>query len=181
MKPHKGMRPQDIVILLKIIAKGKYSWQYKDLANELGMSSSEITESLNRSFIAGLIDVTKKKVFSNSLIDFLIYGLRYVFPAQPGALVTGLPTAHSAPVMRNFFIADEQYVWSDAEGIIRGQAIEPLYSTVPKAAKTDEKLYDLLALTDVLRVGRVREIKVAKELILELSKEYYTSQDNFNM
>lgn len=172
MKSHKGMRPQDVVILLKIIAKGVEPWQNKDLAYELSVSSSEITESLNRSQIASLIDNSKKKVFINSLLDFLVFGLRYVFPAQPGAVVRGIPTAHSAPILKSHFSADEQYVWPDAEGKERGQAIEPLYSTVPKAAKKDIRLYELLALTDALRVGRTREIKIAKELLQKLAKEY---------
>lgn len=178
MKPHKGMRPQDVVILLKIIAKGDDLWQNKDLAVELCMSSSEITESLNRSFISGLIDVSKKKVVSHSLVDFLVYGLRYVFPAQPGALVIGLPTANSAPVLKKYFEAEEEYVWPDINGMAKGQAIEPLYSTVPKAVAKDDKLYNLLALTDALRLRRIKEINVTKDLINKLLKEYYLSHEN---
>lgn len=55
MKQHSGMRPHDIVILLKIAAKGKQKWFMKDLAFELGISGSEISESINRSVYAGLI------------------------------------------------------------------------------------------------------------------------------
>ena len=50
-----------------------------------------------------------------------------------------------------------------AKGIKRGQSIEPLYKTVPKIAQKDKSLYELLALTDTLRVGRAREIKIAIE------------------
>lgn len=35
MKSHNGMRPQDIVVLLKIIALGEKEWQYRDLASQL--------------------------------------------------------------------------------------------------------------------------------------------------
>ena len=49
MKKHNGMRPHDIVILLKIAAKGKTQWFMKDLSYELSISASEISESLNRS------------------------------------------------------------------------------------------------------------------------------------
>jgi hypothetical protein len=174
MKPHKGMRPQDIAVILKMISKGNEGWQNKDLANELHLSTSEVSESLNRSMIAGLIDPSKKRVFINSFLDFLVYGLRYVFPVQPGALVRGMDTAHSSPPMKKFFSAHEKYVWPDMEGKSRGQAIEPLYPGVPKAAKEDPKLYELLALTDVLRVGKVRELAVAKKLLMErLQKDYY--------
>lgn len=57
------MRPQDIVILLKIIAKEGESWHNKDLSEELFISASEVSESLRRSGIAGLIDMEKKKKY----------------------------------------------------------------------------------------------------------------------
>ncbi len=161
------MRPQDIVILLKVVAKEGVSWQFKDLAMDLHMSSSEVTESLNRSRIASLIDTSRKKVFVNALFDFLVYGLRYVFPAQPGSLTRGMLTGHSSPVFRGKVIAEERFVWPFTEGKFKGQSIEPLYSTVPKAASQDEKLYELLALADVFRVGKAREIKIAKGLLLK--------------
>ena len=62
MKKHSGMRPHDVVILLKIISKDKEPWFNKDLANELYISQSEVSESLNRSKIAGLFEADKKKV-----------------------------------------------------------------------------------------------------------------------
>jgi hypothetical protein len=42
-------------------------------------------------------------------------------------------------------------------GVVRGQAIAPLYRSVPQAASNDPKLYALLSLIDAIRVGRVRE------------------------
>ena len=60
MKKHSGMRPHDIAILLKIASKGKEPWYMKDLAYELSISASEISESINRSIIAGLISSDKK-------------------------------------------------------------------------------------------------------------------------
>lgn len=93
MRKHNGMRPQDIVILLKIIALGKQTWQLKDLARQLFISPSEVSESLNRSQLAGLIDYDKKKVSRQSLMEFLQYGLHYVFPQHPGAMVNSMPTA----------------------------------------------------------------------------------------
>ena len=51
-----NLKSQDIVILLKIIAMGKENWFHHTLAQELGMSQSEVTQSLNRSKYAGLID-----------------------------------------------------------------------------------------------------------------------------
>jgi predicted transcriptional regulator len=49
IKKHNGMRPHDVVILLKIIALDNENWMMKDIANTLYISSSEVSESLNRS------------------------------------------------------------------------------------------------------------------------------------
>lgn len=172
MRKHNGMRPQDIVILLKIIAKGPKPWQNKDLAAELHISASEVSESLNRSSLAGLIDAeNKKKIYSLSLMEFLEHGLHYVFPTSPGTMVNGIYTAHSHPFMKKHFKADSlNYVWPSTKAEVRGLSIEPLYKEQVKASLSDEKLYLMLALIDVIRVGRARELKIAvtelKNLIL---------------
>jgi hypothetical protein len=174
MRKHNGMRPLDIVILLKIAAKGNSNWLNKNLSNELSISASEVSESLNRSWLAGFLDETKKKLFRHALLEFLCHGLKYVFPQKPGELVKGMPTAHSAPIASPTFNSDEPYVWPYTQGTVRGQAIEPLYPTVPKAAEQDPYLYDLLALCDMLRVGRAREAKFAAEKLTQLVIEVKT-------
>jgi hypothetical protein len=166
---HNGMRPQDIAILLKIIAKAGRPWQNKDLAAELFLSPAEISISLNRSEGGGLMDYAKSKtVYRQSLMEFVEHGLRYVFPANPGTFVNGLYTAHSHPFMKQQFPSEMDYVWPDPRGEIRGLAIKPLYKDQVKAAELDPTLYLMLALIDVIRVGRVREMKVAVE---ELKKQ----------
>jgi len=165
MKKHSGMRPHDIVILLKIAAKGRQSWLMKDLSYELGISASEISESLNRSVIAGLLSTDKKKIMKLSFLEFLQYGIRYVYPQQPGALVRGVPTAHSGPPLNKIIISDEPYVWPSGKGTVRGQSVEPLYPKAVDAIENDAKLYQMLALVDAIRVGKTREKEIAfKEL-----------------
>ncbi len=161
MRTHNGMRPQDIVILIKIVAIGNQAWQNKDLAQELFISPGEISDSLNRSVMVGLIDKEKKKVYRNSLFEFIEHGLHYVFPALPGTMVNGLYTAHSHPIMQQQFSSELNYVWPDPRGEVRGLSIEPLYKHQVKASRADDKLYFMLALIDVVRIGKVREMKVA--------------------
>ena len=160
------MRPQDIVVLLKIISKGNEAWQNKDLANELFISQSEISDSLYRSAKGGLIESEKKKkVYRKSLLEFSEHGLHYVFPVEPGGMVNGIYTAHSHPFMKQHFSSELNYVWPDPRGEVRGLSIEPLYKEQVKAARKDEALYLMMALIDVIRVGRVREMELAmKEL-----------------
>jgi len=161
MKQHNGMRPQDIVVLLKIITMKNIQWQYRDLAFYLHMSLSEISDSLNRSHMAGLVDESKRKVYRKNLMEFIEYGMHYVFPQVPGSMVTGIATAHSHPFYKHYFKSELQYAWPDENGNMRGLQIEPLYKNVVKAVKSDELLYKLLASIDIIRVGRVREIKLA--------------------
>ncbi|MFI5139304.1 MAG: hypothetical protein ACHQIM_15895 [Sphingobacteriales bacterium] len=168
MKAHNGMRPHDLLVLLKIISS-KDNWLNKDLSTSLYISSSEISESLNRSMIAKLISPDKRKVFKNALYEFIRFGLSYVFPVVPGAVVRGMPTAHSAPVLNKDFISKDVYVWPSPNGNARGQAITPLHSNQVKATEQDQKLYDMLALVDTVRVGRVRETEKA----LALLKNYF--------
>ncbi|MDF1549179.1 MAG: hypothetical protein P1P88_15240 [Bacteroidales bacterium] len=173
MKKHNGMRPQDIVVLIKIIAWSNSEWRNIDIANAIRLSPSEVSEALNRCKIAGLIDSKKREVNINSFTEFLIYGLKYVFPIEPGAIVRGIPTAHSAsPIKEQIFSDSGFYVWPYAKGSHRGQAIEPLYKTLPQVAPEDDLFYEILTIVDTIRVGRVREVKIA---IDELNKrlKYY--------
>ena len=168
MKKHNGMRPQDIVVLLKIISIRDDNWRNINIANAIRISPSEVSEALNRCKIARLIDSKKRKVNINSFTEFLVYGLKYVFPTEPGAIVKGIPTAHSASPIKEQISSDaDVYVWSYVNGTHRGQAIEPLYKTLPQVVQEDTLFYELLTIVDTIRVGRVREIQIA---IVELKK-----------
>ena len=163
MKKHSGMRPQDIVVLLKIAAKGEKNWYMKDLSVELGISASEVSESLNRSAIAELISQNKKRLMKLAILDFLEHGLRYVYPQKPGAKARGIATAHSAAPLNEEIESREPYVWPYGLGTIRGESIEPLHPKVPEACLKDPVFYEYMALCDALRVGRAREKKIAIE------------------
>lgn len=165
MKNHKGMRPLDIAVLLKIIAFEDKDWLGKDIANELIISKSAVCDSLARSAYAGLLAMDKRTVNRKALYEFLVNGLKYVFPIQAGTVAIGLPTASVAPILRDYFPLEEVYVWPDLSGEHRGLLLEPLYPGAAKASKSDPILYDLLALCDVFRIGKPKEIKKASELL----------------
>ena len=156
-----SMKPQDVVVLLKIIALDNDNWQQIPLAHSLKMSQSEVSQSVARSKYAGLLDDSGKKVMRQALYDFLLYGLAVVFPTKPGAVVRGITTAHSASPLNKEISSSEDYVWPFPKGNVRGHGITPLYATVPQAALDDEQLHALLALADALRVGKAREKNIA--------------------
>ncbi len=117
MRTQAGIKSQDILVLLKILTAKSPSWRQVDFAHELGMSQSEVAMALERARGARLIDESKRKLFRSAFIEFLIYGLKYVFPAEPGPLVRGMATAHSAPPLAKHIVAGESdnYVWPDGE------------------------------------------------------------------
>jgi len=176
MRKHNGMRPQDIAILLKVIELGNENTQLNQLSSSLAISISEISESLNRSQLANLIDYNKKSVYKQNLFEFLEHGVRYVFPQVPGSMVRGIPTAHSHPFMKKHFDSDIEYVWYDVSGETIGLQIEPLYSKQVNAVKESSLFYEMLALVDTIRVGRVREVELAlkqlKNILLSESYQY---------
>lgn len=170
MKKHQGIRPHDIVILLKMITLRKSNWFLKDLAYDLQISQSEVSESLNRSQLAGFVGRDKKKVEREAVMEFLAHGLKYTFPEEPGKIVNGFSAAQSAAPLYHVFKSQESYVWPDRNGNRRGHYIRPLHKNVPQACKKDDKLYELLALSDVVRVGtrseKSRAVEVLKQRIL---------------
>lgn len=167
MKLKAGIKAQDLLILLKIVCWKDRGWQSVELARELDISPAEVSMALERARGVGFLDADKRQVMKAPLIEFLVHAVKYVFPAEPGPLVRGIPTSHSAPPLAKRIVsdADDQYVWPHDEGEMRGQEILPLYVTAPDAARRDSKLYELLALLDALRVGRARERGLAAQEI----------------
>lgn len=159
------MKPQDILVLLKLIIEDNKSWTQLSIAKALMMSQSEVSESLARSAYARLLYDNGRKVAKQPLMDLLQYGIGLVFPQQPGNVVRGIPTAHSASPLKDLIQSDEQYVWPYAKGSVRGHSIQPLYASVLPLIEQDHGLYELLALTDALRVGKVRERNLAIDLL----------------
>lgn len=173
MKRHNGMRPQDVLILLKKITKNGKNLLNKDIAASLKISQSEVSEALERCRIAKLVDRNKQKINIMALEEFLIYGLKYVFPAQPENIVRGIPTAFSAtPIKEQISQGAEKYVWPYNKGTERGQGIEPLYKSVPEIVNDDTELYELLVIVDTLRIGKIREIEIAKSELKKHFQEY---------
>ncbi|NEO27083.1 MAG: hypothetical protein F6K03_09355 [Kamptonema sp. SIO4C4] len=165
------LKPQDIVILLKVHCLGS-DWTYSELAKRLKTSASVVHEALRRCEECHLYKAKRKQVLKGAVEEFLVHGLKYVFPAKAGALVRGIPTAHSAePLKGLLMVSDEQaYVWPFAKGKVKGQEIKPLYKSVPEVVGDDLRFYELLGLVDGLRVGKVREQELAAK---ELRKRLY--------
>lgn len=163
---HEMLKPQDIVVLLKLLVLKDMPWTIVGLAKSLHMSSSEVHGALARAQGAGLYLPSKRKPSRAALQEFLVHGLRYAFAAERLGMTRGMLTAHSVPALGSALAAPEiPLVWPDPDGTARGEGIKPLYRTVPEAARSDDRLYKLLALVDALRVGGARERRVTAEML----------------
>jgi hypothetical protein len=166
-------KPQDVVVVLLLaLDKERDSPRtYAELGQTLGMSASEVHAAVRRLREAYLLD-PDDHVQLTALRNFLIHGVRHAFPARPKEISRGIPTAWAAPAIANKMGASDQLppVWPDPNGKVQGTAVEPLYPSVPGAARRNPELYELLALVDALRIGRARERSMAeKELSSRLS------------
>jgi hypothetical protein len=166
-----ALRPQDVVVILKLCRYGSARPPISHLALELGMSPSETHGAIKRGQVARLLHGHELQERPNlsALEEFLLHGVKYAFPPQRGDLTRGLATSYAAPPLNQFItVGDEPIpVWPFAEGNQRGLAFEPLYKTVPQAAQRDPFLYECLALVDAIRDGRMRERQLAEK---ELTK-----------
>jgi hypothetical protein len=161
-------KPQDVVVALKLCL-GAENQSYAELGRSLGMSASEVHAAVRRLMEARLVDPDTRAVSRQALRNFLVHGVPHSFPANLKDVTRGMPTAWAAPVMSGKFDASEQLppVWPDPDGRVRGESVQPLYASVPGAARRDPALYALLALVDALRIGRARERSLAER---EISK-----------
>lgn len=170
------LKPQDVVVVLKLLRYGGKRPPFSQIGLDLSMSPSEVHAAVKRARAAHLLHghAPEDRPNVHALEEFLVHGVKYAFPAKRGELSRGVPTSYAAPPLNDQISAgtDPPPVWPDADGSVRGIAFEPLYHTVPEAAKRDPYLYELLALIDAIREGRARERTIAvKELTKRLRGE----------
>lgn len=179
------LKPQDIVILLKILSTLTLPKEpieeltQNELARLLCMSPSEVNAGTKRLVLSGLAGLVQRSNMNRPIIlpikaaveECLIFGVKYFFPAQLGAYTRGIATSYAAPIFEKKIMIgqDPIPVWPYAEGDQRGVALEPLYRSVPKAITQhpDKVFYELLTLIDAIRAGRARERNIAIQLLKE--------------
>lgn len=166
-----ALKPQDVVVALKVAGTSERPWTIAQLAKELCLSASEVHACIKRCERTGLLQRGEGKVEAarQSLLEFITHGVRYVFPAVLGGVTSGIPTASAAKPLADHLVqpADFSPVWAHPFGTVRGVSLLPLYPTVPDAALQDEALYELLTLVDGIRMGTSRERGLAVDLLQE--------------
>src|SRR5262249_40123990 len=159
MRP-MNLKPQDVVVALKLSTYPGRRPPISIMANDLSLSPSEVHAALGRLRTSRLLHGPSLKDRPNitALEEFLIHGLKYAFPAEHGDVTRGMPTSYAAAPLKSQVAMSNNLppVWPWPEGDTRGVGLEPLYRRVPEAALRDSGLYELLALVDAIRDGRAR-------------------------
>ena len=161
------LKPQDVALVLSVLVAG-WPRTYADMAMRLGLSASEAHAATKRAVAAGLLHSQPSiSVNRTALREFLIHGLKYVFPAERGPRVRGMPTSYAAPPLNSSISPGDEDVpvWPDPDGEMRGYELKPLYPSVPTIARRDPALYEWFALVDAIRSGRAREREQAAAII----------------
>ena len=169
-KMYMMLRPVDIAVLLKLCLPEAEHSSFQRLASELHLASSEVHGAVKRAQISGLIRHDgPKKVNRSGMMELLAHGLKYLYPVSHGPLTRGVPTSYAAEPLKSVIHASEHEipVWPHPSGTVRGYALEPLYKHAAAASLDDPAFYELLALADAIRDGRVRERAIALKLLEE--------------
>lgn len=166
------LKPQDLLVLLKVVAHPQQRWTYAALGEALSMSPSETHACVKRAVASGLAVAPGRGEWSlvrPALLEFVLHGVRYVWPATIGPVKRGVPTSYGAEPLAGMVnvVPGEAPVWAHPAGNSKGPALSPLYRTVPQAALADPALHQLLAMVDALRTGRARERALATQLLTD--------------
>jgi len=166
------LKPQDVLLVLKLLSSGGRRNTFADLGKELGISASETNAAFHRARQSGLISPFGDLVNKSAVAELLIYGLKYFFPVSPGRRTRGIPTSFAAaPLKKHFNVApgdQDILVWPDSDGEDAGLEIRPICRSAPQAARRDPILYEWLVLADAMRgAGRAREKELAVSIIRE--------------
>lgn len=160
MIPHRT-NPFDVVLGLRLLAPAGTMAQ---LAEELHVVPSQVHAALRRLELAGILRPSGRSTNARALGEFILFGVRYAFPAARGPLADGVPTAYSAPPLAPHVDPTDVLVWpmAAAPDVVRGFSIRPLYAGAPHLVTSSPETYRLVTLVDALRIGDPRARNAAR-------------------
>ena len=162
------LKPQDLLVVLKVFALGGSSWILTDIASPIHVSVSEVHGALRRLVRSQMFNLTTGNANAANLFEFIVHGVKYWLPPVVGPLGRGLATAGFGPPLKGLLAevapgSPSSFVWPLPDGREMGQQLQPFFPTVPMAAAADPRLHELLALVEVFRVGSARERKIGTQ------------------
>jgi hypothetical protein len=165
---------EHIVILLGL-AVGRNDDQ---VAAALRISVDRVRRAQRVAALSGVYHLRDRRVLVSVLFRALHDAGRVVYPAVElgtgRGVVTGLDAVsaldHAVDGLRLVGNVNRRIaVWPDPRGAQVGRRIAPLHKNCPNLASNDEAWYRLVALTDALRLGPVRESARALEILQQVA------------
>ena len=154
------LRPIDLTVLA-YLTTGPTEWTQTSVARALRISQSNVHRSLNQLRDSELLSADQKPLV-RPFRDLLVYTVRHVYPVKLGPPARGVPTATSAPMLTDMVRSNDNLVWPNDRGSKLGTSVTPLHNQVPLAALESPNFYEIMALIDVFRLGRIRECREAQ-------------------
>ncbi len=147
--------PFDIVVAIRLLQPAA---TLAPLAEELGVSPSQVHASIGRLSLAGLLRPDSRTTNARALGEFIVGGVRYAFPATRGPLAEGVPTAYSTAPLAAVVDAIDVVVWPApaAPNRVRGFSLTPLYPRAPLLVERSPETYRLVSIVDAFRLGDAR-------------------------
>ncbi|MBK8052790.1 MAG: winged helix-turn-helix transcriptional regulator [Saprospiraceae bacterium] len=164
-----AMKRQDILILVWLCLQDKKPSQ-KEISEKLDISRAAVSYAIERCIELNLLDRKKYQVRKQALLEFIFYGLPYIYPAVIGSIVKGIPTGVSAFPLNQLFSNEPGYVWATDRATHTGINIEPLYPSIPAIVLGDARMYEACSLIDAIRIGHTRERVEAYRRLKEIIK-----------
>src|SRR5258708_19781530 len=92
-----NLKPQDVVVALKLFGYPSGRPPISVVASDLGLSPSEVHGAIQRLRSSRLLHgpALKDKLNISGLVEFLVHGLKYAFPPEHGEETIGIPTSYS--------------------------------------------------------------------------------------
>ncbi|HEY7772631.1 MAG TPA: helix-turn-helix domain-containing protein [Marinagarivorans sp.] len=167
------LKAQDSLLALKYWSMRREGGQLamRDLAEVLGFSASEVSKAAKRLVVSGLLVERDGLYFAETraLSEWLCFGLRYALPPKVSGFGRGMGTAWNCDLVKSPIVPPSPaFIWPMPGGEQEGVFVEPIYQSVPLAASKDVLLYQALALVDAVRLGKPRELAIARESLTAL-------------
>lgn len=149
----------------------------REMADSIKVSIGEISKSTKRLVTAHLVVEREGNSITeiSALKEWLCYGVRYAYPVENAGFGRGMPTAWNSPQLNTAIVPpDPPVVWGMSGGSVEGLMIRPFHESVPFAASNDELLYGALSLVEAIRLGKPRELAVARDELTTLLESQKT-------
>lgn len=171
------LKPQDLVVLVRLLLAENRAepTTYPGLSLWTGLSASECHAAVKRLHRSGLIAATLQgsstfdwQVIRPAFDEFSTHALRYLWPVEPAGEQRGVPTGTAVETLNEDAASvheAERWVWPSAQGTQRGQAVAPLYPTVPDKVSSDPRFHQSLAAIDLARSPMARLRKLGQQWI----------------